>query len=666
MRALLPVMMLLSCLVVLPAETATGAPPSLTTMTIEELMELTVYAASKFEQRISEAPASVTIVTAEEIAKHGYRTLADILRSVRGLYVTYDRNYWYIGVRGFNRPGDSNSRILVMVDSHRITENLYDGSNPGTDFILDVDLIDRVEVIRGPGSVLYGSNALFATVNVVTRTGKSLAGAAVSGEGGSLQTYKARLSYGRAWPGGPAVLLSATRYDSSGQKDLYYREFDAPTTNDGIAGNADGDDNFSLFSSCRYGDFSLSGAFVSRDKRIPTASYGTLFNDSRTRTTDALGYANLEYKHVYPGKLEVKADISYNRYQYRGWYVYDTTEPEGPVSTTINRDDTLGEWFGVNFQLSRPILGKHRLILGAEYRDNFRQRIRNYDEEPPLVYTDIEQDTQVWGLFAEVEAVLHRTLLLNLGLRHDHYGTFGGTTNPRLALIYHPHERSTVKLIYGQAFRSPNAWESFVSDPASKGNPDLNPETINNYELVYEQGLAGGARLTIDGYVSRVKGLISQEPDPADGLLVNRNLESVSSRGVELELSGTMHESAKWRFSYAWQRSENGDTGQELDNSPRHLGKASLEVPLVPELMFASVDLQYHGSAKTLSGARTEAFWLANATLYGRTFGKRLDVSVGIYNVFDASYAYPGATQHVQDTIEQDGRTLRLKLVAHF
>ena len=111
-----------------------------------------VYSASKYEQKVTEAPSSVSIVTADEIKKFGYRTLADIIRSVRGFHVTYDRNYSYVGVRGFAPPGDYNTRLLLLVDGHRVNDNVYDMAFVGTEFVLDVDLIERVEIVRGPSS----------------------------------------------------------------------------------------------------------------------------------------------------------------------------------------------------------------------------------------------------------------------------------------------------------------------------------------------------------------------------------------------------------------------------------------------------------------------------------------------------------------------------------
>src|SRR5580704_5903794 len=146
----------------------------LSQVSLEELSNIQVYSASKHMQSTSDAPASVTVVTADEIQKYGYRNLADILRSVSGFYVTSDRNYTFVGVRGFGRLGDWNSRILVLIDGHRINNNVLGQAMLGNEFLVDVDMIERVEIVRGPSSSLYGANAFFAVINVITRSAKQV------------------------------------------------------------------------------------------------------------------------------------------------------------------------------------------------------------------------------------------------------------------------------------------------------------------------------------------------------------------------------------------------------------------------------------------------------------------------------------------------------------
>jgi outer membrane receptor protein involved in Fe transport len=212
-------------------------PKDLSQASLEELTSIQVYSASKHMQSVSEAPASVTVVTADEIQKYGYRTLAEILQSVRGFYITFDRDYIYVGVRGFGRLGDWNSRILLLVDGHRINDNILGQAMLGTEFLVDVDLIERVEIIRGPSSSLYGADAFFAVINVITRKPPQLKGVELSLEPASFGTYQSRASYGGQYRG-VDMLLSGTFYNSQGQT-LFYPQFDSPATNNGITRNTD-------------------------------------------------------------------------------------------------------------------------------------------------------------------------------------------------------------------------------------------------------------------------------------------------------------------------------------------------------------------------------------------------------------------------------------------
>ena len=289
---------LASCSGMAWADATPDSLSALKSMSLEDLGEVRVYtvvAASKFEQKTTEAPASVSVVTQEEIKRYGYRTLADILGSLQGFNVSYDRDYSYLGVRGLNL-GDDNSRVLLLVDGHRINNNINDSAAIGTDFLLDVDLIERVEVIRGPGSVLYGNNAFFGVINVITRKGGQVNGVEASAEYAGFDTYKVRFTAGKSFTNGISFLLSGSHYDSAGAEHLYYPQFDQRSSsyygaaNNGVAQNQDGDSFSSLFGSVSYWDLTLAGGYIHREKVNPTAPNFTTFNDPRSRTVDDRGY----------------------------------------------------------------------------------------------------------------------------------------------------------------------------------------------------------------------------------------------------------------------------------------------------------------------------------------------------------------------------------------
>jgi outer membrane receptor for ferrienterochelin and colicins len=620
-----------------------------------------VYGASKYEQKVTEAPSAVTIVTADEIRKYGYHTLADILQSVPGFYVTSDRNYNYLGVRGFGRPGDYNTRVLLLVDGHRLNDNVFDQAPIGTDFPIDVDLIDRVEIIRGPSSSLYGTNAFFAVIDVITKRGRDVKGVEASTEIASYDSYKGRLTYGNRFPNGLEFLLSGSFYDSAGHNRLFYKEFDAPATNNGIVNNADGDRYYSVFTNLSYSDFTLLGGYVSREKVIPTASFATVFNTDRTRTTDERSYIDLKYQHAFAQQLDVMARVYYDRYYYQGNYLFDYLD-DGVL--TLNRDIALGEHWGTEVKVTKRLLEKHLLTLGVEFRDNVRQEQKNYDIFPFSSYLDDRRSSRNWAMYLQDEYSLLDNLILNVGARYDHYDSFGGTFNPRLALIYNL-PKTAIKLLYGEAFRAPTAYEAYYgaggllgSDP----NSHLKPENITMYELVVERYFGNHLRGAASAYYYTLDDLISQQINPATGNLIFENSEKVEAKGIELELEGKWTSGLEGRLSYALQKANNQKSGETLTNSPHHLVKLNLICPLIEEKVFAGLEARYMSARRTLAGHTVDGFFVTNVTLFTQSLLKGLEVSASGYNVFDQHYGDPGAGEHRQDIIAQDGRTFWVKL----
>lgn len=620
-----------------------------------------VFSASKYEQKVTEAPSSVSIVTAEEIKKYGYRTLADILRSLRSFYVTYNRRYHQAGVRGFNRPGDSNSRFLLLIDGLRTNDSVFSAAAIDTSFTVDVDLIDRVEVIRGPSSSLYGTNAFFGVINVITRRGRDLQGVEISGEAGTQDTYDGRISYGNRFQTGLEMLLSGTWYESEGNDRIYFKEFDTPATNNGVARNGDENEAYSLFGKFSFGDFTLEGAYVDWKKRVPTAPYGTLFNEPRNEGGSEQGLGQLTYERHLADRWDVLARVGYNHFASYGDYVYNYP----PVVT--NKDEFRGDWWNAELQLGRQLSEKHRLIFGGEYQDHFRQDQKNFDKEVFFLYLDEERASENWGVFALDEFKVLDKLTFNLGVRHDQYDTFGGTTNPRLAMIWTPFEKTTIKLLYGEAFRAPNAYELDYHDglATQKPNPDLGPEEIETWEVVWEQYLGNRMRAVVECFYYEIDDLINLALDQSDGLVFFENLDEVEAKGVEVELEGKW-DSLSGRISYTFQQTQDGSTDQHLSNSPKHLARFNLTVPLLRDKVLLGVEEQYTSKRKTRSREETGGYAVTNLTLFGQELVKGLEVSASVYNLFNKKFSDPVSAAQVQDTIEQDGRVFRFKLTYIF
>jgi outer membrane receptor for ferrienterochelin and colicins len=619
-----------------------------------------VYSASRRQQSMRDVPARVSLITAAEIRQFGYRTLADALRSVTGFYVWNDRNYQYLGIRGFGRPGDFNSRVLVLVDGHRTNDNLYDGALIENGFIVDVDMIERIEIIRGPSSSIYGTGAFYPVlVNVVTRRGSSVS-AEASGEAGSFGTYQGRLSWGGRVGEGPEVTLSGSRLRSHGQ-NLYFPEFDTPATNRGIAENADGERADHVFGNVSWGPFTLQAAHSSREKTIPTAPYQTAFGDPRTFTTDERTYVDLGWQaSVRPG-LELVARARYDRFYYRGDYAYGGTSP------VLNRDEGFGEAWGLEVFSTYTAIPRHTFSLGAEVQVNSRQIQKNYDIDPSAAYLDTNDSSSRWGLYLEDEVHLAKGAILSAGLRLDRFWSLT-RLSPRVALVLNPWPLTDIKLIFGQSSRPPNVYERDYQsqNPVELANPDLRPEAFRTLELVVDRSLGRNVRLTASGFISRIDGLITLVTRPEDGALQFQNADVTDSRGLELELAGRWESGLFARASYSFQETTSSSTAGRLSNSPQHLAKASAVLPLVDSRLSAGLEAQYTSSRITVQGGRLGGYLVTNLTLLAHPLTRHVELSGSVYNLLDRHYAESGGPEHLQDAIPQDGRSFRLKLTVRF
>jgi len=636
----------------------------LSELPIEQLMTIEVYSASKFVQKMSDAPSAVSVVTAADIRAFGWRTLADILRSMRGLHVSYDRNYSYLGARGFLRPGDYNTRFLLLVDGVRLNDSVYDQGAIGTEFLLDVDLIDRVEFVPGPGSSIYGANAFFGVINVITRRGRDIGGVRLAAEAGARHAAKTRLTFGRRGGEGVELLLSASAFSTRGE-DVYFAEFDAPATGNGIARRLDYDRGQSVFAKAAWRGFNLTLARSERTKGMPTASFGQAFGDSRAKTVDEQGFIDLGYHSRGAGDSQWSGHVFAGRYDYLGDYVHDAASP------FINRDGSHARWWGGEFKWLHTGWDGHKVIAGFEFRQDERRNQYAYDTDGTTVHVLLDDRRQGdrMGIYVQDEIALRGNVLLNLGLRHDRNSITGGMWNPRAALIWKPVASTSVKVMAGSAFRAPNAYErDYVlgGEGGQKANPLLGAERIRTLELAVEHNLAAEARVTASLFRNVVSNLITQTLDEEDGLLIYRNMHRAEARGAEAEIEKLWPSGAKLRASVSLQRAVDGRSGEELANAPRRLAKLNLSVPLAGTRAASGFEMQYLSKRRTLAGQAVAGYAVANWSVFLNDVLPGLDVTAGIYNLFDRRYADPGGEEHVQDRLFQDGRTWRAKLIYRF
>lgn len=655
---------LLFCLPILAAPTdSVAAIADITQLSLEELLNVTIVGASKYEQRLDEVAAAVSVITRNQIKAFGWRTLDEALASLPGIHTTYDRQYNYLGTRGFGLPGDFNTRVLLTVNGNRVNDVVYDSAISGRGFPIDLDLIERIEFIPGPGGAVYGQNALFGVINVVTRTGGEVDGTELAA---SYQTPQAaregRATWGKILDNGLDVLVSATAYKASGE-DLFFdypgasADYPGLPSESGVARGMDGEKDKELFARLARGAWAFDFAYGDRRKDDPTAQYFSEPLVAGQYQRDRYLLTQLQYQDsVADDTLQLTGRIFLGRQRYTGQFSYGT-----PFFATGSSD-----WQGVEARLLSTAWSGHKLMVGMEYQDNSRRDQTNEDQLDPA--NDLVIPGSGWrvGVYAQDEWMLSETLSATLGLRFDRNDVTGNALSPRAALIWKASPATTVKGLYGRAHRAPNAFERDYDDGISQvANPALDGETIDTLELVMDQRV--GQNLNLRGALYRweMQRLVTLGTDPLSGLSQYQSGEDVTANGVELSADMTWAWGGRLRGSVSYQ-DVSYKSGAGLDNSPRLLGKLNFSGPLAATGLRFGYELQHSSERQAIDGTDLDGYWLSNLNLVADQWAKGLEVALGLYNLFDAHYEHPGADINWQSALQQDGRSARLKVSYRF
>jgi outer membrane receptor for ferrienterochelin and colicins len=617
-----------------------------------------VEAASLHVQSLAEAPADVTIISAADIRKYGYRTLAEALNSVRGFDVTYEHIYNNVGVHGFSLPADFNTRFLVMLNGHALTENIFDSNKFfGQDFGLDMDLVQRIEVIRGPSSALYGSNGMFATINVVTKSPVDQPKFRFSSETDSFGEKKGILTSSLYLGHGANLLVSASVFNNHGQ-DFYFPEFNSPQTNNGVANNVDDERGYHTFANLIWRGWDFEAYFNSREKQAPmTWIESSVFASPANLVTDKRDFIRLLHSSNIGSTGKIRWQVSYDRYHYDD--SLDVATAEGVQNVRdLARGDSIQPQFDYSFSV--PKLGL--LTLGAEAQWN-RRSLEQSSGASTAFIAQLNVDRVQLGVFAQQEVNLSARWKANFGLRYDRYDGLVSTASvsPRLALIYQQSPKVVYKFVYGHPFRNPSAFEQYTNYLAGAVAIDaLRPETAHTFEISTERKLGRGIATTINVYDYQTRGLI-QAIYVGPGFKLYQNTNNVGSTGVEFELSGKAWNRLEATASLALQRAVNNTTGDRLANSPGQVGKLRFALPVLRDKLTLSSSAQSLGSRRTLIGDSVSPVFLVDATATTNRLLDQFDLQFGVRNLFNRIYFDPVAL--IIDRMPGDGRSAFVKLI---
>ncbi|MDP2431730.1 MAG: TonB-dependent receptor [Pseudomonadota bacterium] len=635
---------------VLPATTAHA---DLTALPLEALLSSEVISASRFPQQAREAPSAVSVISAREIREHGWRTLAEALAGVRGVLVADDRAYSYLGPRGLLRPADYNTHVLIMLDGVRLNDNIYTQGPLGAEFPLDMELVERIEYVPGPGASIYGNNAFLGVVNVITRDAIMRPGGEAGIEAGNAGWRRARAGMGGG-NGNRDWLLSLS----------HARRDDGPYS-DGLVGHVDrldGEQNTRLYARFGLGELKLTALLAKRDKADPTAPYDTLIGDARSRISDRHGHLALAWKSEFKAGLTGDFLADYGDYRFQGDYPGDRTAV--PADSDLNRDSARGRWLNLQARLTDRRLADHKLVWGAEWQQDLEKRQHSENATTATSYLDSSPSGHLAGLYMQDEWRLNDAWLLNLGARYDHHSSFGGAFNPRLGLIQRVTPRTTLKYLAGTAYRAPNAYELYYDDGggSQKVNPaGLKPERIRTLEFVAEHETARNWLLTGTLFRYRIRDLITQVVD--GGLLMFANQDTLESGGVGLQAERRWDGGGHLRLSVSRLRSRDGQ-GNRVSLSPDLLAKAAANLPLGGWNL--GLECQYVGPRRDNAGGEVAGYSLAHLNLIAPRLADRGELSLRIRNLFDRHYSDPAGDEHTQTAITQAGRSIEARLAWHF
>jgi outer membrane receptor for ferrienterochelin and colicin len=622
-------------------------------MDLLDLMNQKVVTASKYIQSSAEAASSIGVITAAEIKEFGYRTLGEALNSQRGMYQSNDKNYLYIGSRGFSRPTDYNNRIVIMIDGHIMNEVVYGSAFMGNELGINLDNIDKIEIIRGPGASVYGSGAMLNIINIIMKKGAETNGMTISAGTGSFGKNDLSAIYGKKIKN-TDISVSGIGGTSNGE-NYYFSELDAPGTNYGKSTGKDWEKYLGFQAAITNNNFKLSGSYSGRSKGIPTGAFDTDL-ESNVKSVDERTYVEASYRKEIRKNSSVLLRSYYDDYSYKGFY---------PADGINSYDGSSGRWAGAEVQYYLEAGKRNTFNAGMEYKHIFHADYREWTDD--TTYFNQNFPFSTFSVYAQDQIKIAKNLMMTAGLRFDSYSVFGHALSPRLALVYKYNEASSVKLLYSQAFRIPNIYESFYeSHNSQKTNPDIRPEKIRATEIVWSHKLSGSFYGSLSLYRFSTIDLIDQVLDETDSLSTFRNIGRATGSGAEYELRYIHPTNNDMAFlNFSMQRTMDDNTSRVLSNSPEFMIKSGI-VFSVSKYFDVVPEFFYETGRQTLLGNKTNEIFLFNLGINSHRFLKYFEVSLKARNVFNISYKVPGGIEHRQDALVQDSRNIYLKLNAHF
>jgi outer membrane receptor for ferrienterochelin and colicins len=666
---------------------ALGEIEDVEALSLGDLLEQPVTAASRYSQKPADSPTLVSTIDRETIERFGYRTLRDALQGMRGVYTSNDRNYSYIGTRGFSIPGDYNTRIGLTIDNHRINDPTYGQAAPGAELGLPMIAIERVEMIRGGSWSVYGDNALLGAIQIVTATGATRPGLHVtSTTRANLETFEDPANRSTIAPRGDDISASygvvedgidvfvAGNYSfDPGLSAIYIPELavdDEPCVNqrmatvrcDGIVRGGDAEEVAGFYASAHTNNLTLHALSSRRRKRAPTAAFGTTIGES-VQTFDDRLLADLEYART-SERADIVARIAADYYGYRGDYPYLAA-----ADRYLNIDEGSARWWTgeMRGRYKFPRIGRYltdvELAAGAEASTvSTMQRNRSMTSAGVETLLDRTDPQRKAALFAHASGRALDHLLGFAAVRADYQpDSFDLSVNPQGGLVLDGGELGRIRASMARGFRAPNAYEQFYGGTMGvRVSENLQPEHSETLELSLEHYLGEHVRLLVVGFRQDVTGLLTLTTADDDGIAVFDNQGGVRSYGVESEIEGRW-DRVRLHATYSRYRARTTE-GERPPNSPASLASLTLAAPIVNGRAEVGVESYFVGARTAFNGNPVAPLFTTSVVMTIHDVLTSLDLTLGVTNLFDERGGDPSSEEHRESLIPHDPRTVWLRL----
>ncbi|MEE8190890.1 MAG: TonB-dependent receptor, partial [Candidatus Scalindua sediminis] len=578
---------------------------------------------------------------------------------------------------------DTNSeKVRVLIDGHSINDPWRGGISWNFDDLV-VENIKRIEVIRGPGSALYGRNAFLAVVNIITKDTEDIDGFQWTASGGSYDTQNYNMLFGKEY--GDLEISGFFDYsDTEGFSEIIEQDSLFPASFSKSPGRSKNRrEKTDLNLKLGYKNLEINTKYMKK-RRKDYIGVGNALNDE-TVLRDTYIFSELIYKLYLSERLDITPKVYYDQYNYDplfeqspdGFTSSGVTYPDGRKGLTTFKQRTIG----FESQFNYDVFEGNELTFGFQYEWMHQHDVRSafnfhpVTQAPLASQTDFSKDLpftrrsatrQIWALYLQDEWNITKGIDLTVGVRHDQFTRFGGTTNPRFGLIWQFMEDAHLKLLFATAFRAPNFQEMFLTNnPQREGDPNLDPEKINTYEIGLGYNFTRHVRGNINYFFNRIRERLILDTDPTPDKFKNKGGARIL--GVEAELKADFGNDNYAYANYTFQKAADTDRNR-LPSVPVH--KANLGVN-VGFWKYANAHLN-----TVISGPRPRedgdtradlpSYALVNLTFIGRNFTDNFEIRSSIFNLFDKGYKDPAPKDTVPTDYPQPERSFVVELRYQF